>query len=106
MTDLVVVAAVALGVSGLIAAAYVTGTWVKSAQRLEEIERQVAGLRREVIDCRLTQQHDTAVVVRRLETVEASAAQAANEVRMASDQIIARFPSEDRGDRGRKDRRA
>ena len=106
MTDVVVAVAVALGVSGLIAAAYVTGTWMKSALRLQEIERQVAGLRREVIDYRLTQQHDTADVVRRLGTVEATAAQAANEVRMASDQMLARIPPAIRSDRGRNDPRA
>ena len=92
MTVLVALAGLILG--GLTTAAFLAGACKKATDGLGRVEQEIAWVRREVIDHRAAHEHLTALIDRRLDALEQTTAQAANEVRMASDQLMARLPAE------------
>lgn len=78
---------------GLLAAVALGFVCVRPARRRAGLGEEVAALRLEFIDYRATHEYDAAQIERRLDALEATTAQAANEVRMASHQLIERLPA-------------
>lgn len=101
MTDVVATAAGGLGLCGLLLVAFLAGRSLHQARGLDGIQRELESLRQEVVGYRSTHTHDTAQLDRRLDALEEATAHAVNEVRMASDQLVARLPA---GSEGRCDR--
>lgn len=95
---------VAMAVGALMAGIYVAGAYLGPARRLDRIERQLAGLQREVAVYRATHQQDATMLAERLDALDKTAARAANEVRMASGQVMACLATHQRTAADRADR--
>ena len=92
MTDVVAAAAWGLALCGLVTVAFLAGCSLTQARGLDGIQRELESLQREVVSYRTTHTHDTGQLDRRLDALEETTAHAVNEVRMASDQLVARLP--------------
>jgi hypothetical protein len=85
-----VVASIGLGLGGLLAVAFWAGSFVRPSVALGRLERELRLLRGEVCGYRAAHEHQMTTLDRRLDGLEQTAAHAANELRMASDQLLAR----------------
>lgn len=83
-----------LGLGGLLTLAFLAGIRTKPSVLLARVEHELAALRGEVADYRTAHEYQAASLERRLDDLEQTAARAANELRMASDQMVARLPVE------------
>jgi hypothetical protein len=72
--------------------------WRGPSTGLRRVERQVGALRSDIAGYRAAQQNETSSLDRRLLGLEQTTARAANEVRMVSDQMLARLPEPTIGD--------
>ena len=101
MIDPLGVAFGAFVLGGLLAAVVLGLVCVRPARRRAGLGEEVAALRLEFVDYRTTHEYDAAQIERRLDALEATTAQAANEVRMASHQLIERLPADSSAPRDR-----
>jgi hypothetical protein len=69
--------------------AFLAGVRTKPTVWLARVESEVAALRKDVAGYRAAHQNEIEALDRRLDGLERTAAQAANELRMASEQLIA-----------------
>jgi len=86
MTIPVEVAGLALG--GMLSVAFLAGLFVRPSVMLSRVERQVAALRSEVNGYRAAHENQMTSLDRRLLGLEEPSARAANELRMASSQLM------------------
>jgi hypothetical protein len=86
MTMPVEVAGLVLG--GQLSVAFLAGLFVRLAVMLSRVERQVAALRSEVNGYRTAHENQMTSLDRRLLGLEETSARAANELRMASNQLM------------------
>jgi hypothetical protein len=87
-------AAVAVIWAGLLGWAFILGLRTKPSVLLVRVEREMAALRAEVDGYRTAQEHLAVSLERRLDDLELATAKAANEVRMVSNEVMARLPTE------------
>jgi hypothetical protein len=80
--------------AGLLAIAFLVGTRTKPSVLLVRVEEEMSALRAEVAGYWSAHEHLAESLERRLDDLELTTARAANEVRMASDQVIAHLPAE------------
>lgn len=91
-------AVVVLGLALVSVVTVVVHTWRHPSVELGRVEGQVGALRREIAGYRAAQENATSSLDRRLLGLEQTTARAANEVRMVSDQVLARIPRERLGE--------
>lgn len=92
MTGLVV--AGGLLSTGLAAMAFLAGVRARPSVLLLRVEKQVAALRAEVAGYWSAHEYLAASLERRLDDLEMTTARAANEVRMASHEVMAQRPTD------------
>lgn len=93
MTGLVVAGALVVS-AGLAALAFLAGVRTKPSLLLVRVEEQMAALRAEVAGYWSAHEYLAASLERRLDDLEMTTARAANEVRMASHEVMAQRPSD------------
>jgi hypothetical protein len=98
MTTGIVVAGLVLG--GLVSVAFWAGSFVRPSVALGRVEHELADLRAEVVGYRAAHEHLVGSLDRRLHGLEQTTAHAANEVRMASNQLLARDTVDHAGTNG------
>jgi hypothetical protein len=86
-------AAVGLALSGLLTVGVLVGL-LRPSIALGRVEHELHSLRAEVVGYRAAHEHLVSSLDRRLDGLEQTAAHAANELRMAADQVSARFAVE------------
>jgi hypothetical protein len=82
------VAATGLGLGCVLAVAFLAGLFARPTVMLARVESQITALRSEVNGYRMAHQSEMASLDRRLLGLEETAARAANELRMASGQLL------------------
>ncbi|HMG43552.1 MAG TPA: hypothetical protein VK611_19635 [Acidimicrobiales bacterium] len=80
--------AVSLGLTSAVVLAFLAGCWRRCNVALGRIEGEMAALRREVTGYRAAHENMTESLDRRLLGLEQTSAEAAVELRMASDQLM------------------
>ena len=83
--------AVGLTLGGLLALGFVAGIRTRPSIALARVEQQIAALRADIDGYRVAQEHLAASLERRMDDLERTTARAANEVRMVSNEVIARL---------------
>jgi hypothetical protein len=92
-TDVGSTAGLALGllVGCLVAVGFVAGVRARPSIVLTRVEQQMAALRADIDGYRAAQEHLALSLERRMDDLEQTTAQAANEVRMVSNEVMARL---------------
>jgi hypothetical protein len=94
------VAAIGLGLGGLLAVAFWAGSLVRPSVALGQVAHELHALRTEVVEYRAAHEHLVGSLDRRLDGLEKTTAHAANELRMASDQLLVRDSADRAGANG------